>query len=115
MSYIIQNSYIDINNYSTIVATINLLDNSNTVTGSVSVNIPPVFVTPYGWKNATITSNNTAYENELITMYSNNWSDSIIVEYKNNNQPLLDGLSINTIGYLTIEELDSLLNDLLNE
>jgi hypothetical protein len=48
-------------------------------------------------------------------MYSNTWTDSIITDYKNNNQPLLDSLNISAFGFFTIEELDTILNDLLNE
>jgi hypothetical protein len=115
MRYLIKSSNVDSNNYNTIIAEIDLFDDSNTSTGSVTVNIPPVFVTQIGWKNAVVASTNTDYENELIAMYSNTWTNTLITEYKNNNQPMLDNLNIHTVGYFTIEELDLILNDLLNE
>lgn len=115
MRYLIKSSNVDYTNYNTIIAEIDLLDDSNTIIGTTTVSIPPVFITPVGWKNAVVSSTNSDYENELISIHSNTWTDSIITDYKNNNQPMLDKLNIHTVGYLTIEELDTILNDLLNE
>ncbi len=115
MRYLIKSSNVDSSKYNTIVADIEFLDDSNNVIGSRTVNIPPVFVTPVGWKNAVVSTTNSDYENELISIHSNTWTDSIITDYKNNNQPLLDSLNISAFGFFTIEELDTILNDLLNE
>lgn len=115
MKNIIKSSYVDSNNYYTIVAEIDVLDDNNTFIGTKTVSLPPVFITPVGWKDAVVSNTNADYENELITLHSNVWSDTITTEYKNNHQHLLDNLNISAFGFFTIEELDLILNNLLNE
>lgn len=114
MNYIINDVSVDANNYFTITANVSILDASNTIVGSVITVIPPVFITPAGWKNTT-DDVLTDYQYELVETYKHNWSPTLIATYKNNNQQLLDNLTITSAGFLSMEELDLILRDLLNE